>query len=147
MRDEIGMVISLKSIVNKEGYNAKARQLAKEVYKNIHAHVPTAPSQRTRWVKLIFFRLLDLSTAVKMHQIISVEVDIVAVNACSFTQTMSLTSVIIIIIDIIYYDNNHHYYYWYYYYYYYSSYSSQLPLRRTPLGPAVSVHLREMSVL
>ena len=24
---------------------------------------------------------------------------------------------------------------------------SQLPLRRTPLGPAVSVHLREMSVL
>ena len=75
--------------------------------------------------------------------LISVEVDIVAMNACSFTQTMSLTSVIIIIIDIIYYDNNNHHYY----YYYYSSYSSQLRLRRTPLGPAVSVCLREMSVL
>ena len=36
------------------------------------------------------------------NNLISVEVDIVAVNACSFTQTMSLTSVIIIIIDIIY---------------------------------------------
>lgn len=55
MRDEIGMVISLKSIVNKEGYNAKARQLAKEVYKNIHAHVPTAPSQRTSGTTQAFF--------------------------------------------------------------------------------------------
>ena len=72
-------------------------------------------------------------------------------NACLFAQKMSLTSVIITIIDITYYDNNHHYYYcyyyYYYYYYYYSSYSSQLPLRRTPLGPALSVRLREMSVL
>lgn len=43
--------------------------------------------------------------------LISVEVDIVAMNACSFNQKMSLTSVIIIIIDIIYHNNHYYYYY------------------------------------
>ena len=48
MRDEIGMVISLKSIMNKEGYNAKARQIAKEVYQNILPPVNVASSKRAR---------------------------------------------------------------------------------------------------
>ena len=34
-----------------------------------------------------------------------------------------------------------------YFYYYYHYHYSQLSLRRTPLGPALAVRLREMSVL
>ena len=48
MREEIGMVISLKSIMNNEGYNAKARQIAKEVYQNIIPPVNVASSKKTR---------------------------------------------------------------------------------------------------
>ena len=48
MREEIGMVISLKSIMNKEGYNAKARQIAKDVYQNIIPPVNVASSKKTR---------------------------------------------------------------------------------------------------
>ena len=48
MRDEIGMVISLKTIMNKEGYNAKARQRAKEIYQNILPPVNVASNKKTR---------------------------------------------------------------------------------------------------
>lgn len=48
MRDEIGMVISLKTVMHKEGYNAKARQMAKEVYQNIIPPVNPASNKRTR---------------------------------------------------------------------------------------------------
>jgi len=49
MREEIGMVISLKTIMHKEGYNAKARQMAKEIYQNIIPPVNTASSKRSRY--------------------------------------------------------------------------------------------------
>lgn len=43
------MVISLKTIMNKEGYNSKARQMAKEVYQNIIPPISTTSSKRTRY--------------------------------------------------------------------------------------------------
>ena len=48
MREEIGMVISLKTIMHKEGYNPKARQMAKEVYQNIIPPINTTSSKRIR---------------------------------------------------------------------------------------------------
>lgn len=50
MKEEIGMVISLKTIMHKEGYHSKARQLAKEVYQNIISTVKTPSSRRARRV-------------------------------------------------------------------------------------------------
>ena len=49
MREEIGMVISLKTIMHKDGKNAKARQMAKEVYQNIIPPVNTTSSKRTKY--------------------------------------------------------------------------------------------------
>lgn len=54
MREEIGMVISLKTIMHKEGYNSKARQMAKEVYQNIIPPVNSTSSKRTRYGKTSF---------------------------------------------------------------------------------------------
>ena len=50
MKEEMGMVISLKTIMHKEGYHSKARQLAKEVYQNIISTVKTPSSRRARHV-------------------------------------------------------------------------------------------------
>lgn len=55
MREEIGMVISLKTIMHKEGYNPKARQMAKEVYQNIIPPVNTTSSKRTSGTSQSFF--------------------------------------------------------------------------------------------
>jgi len=55
MREEIGMVISLKTIMHKEGYNAKARQMAKEIYQNIIPPVNTASSKRSSGTSQSFF--------------------------------------------------------------------------------------------
>jgi len=55
MREEIGMVISLKTIIHKEGYNAKARQMAKEIYQNIIPPVNTASSKRSSGTSQSFF--------------------------------------------------------------------------------------------
>lgn len=56
MKEEIGMVISLKTIMHKEGYHSKARQLAKEVYQNIISTVKTPSSRRARrvYIFLVF---------------------------------------------------------------------------------------------
>lgn len=55
MRDEIGMVISLKTIMNKEGFNAKARQIAKEVYQNIITPVNVASTKKSGGTSQSFF--------------------------------------------------------------------------------------------
>jgi len=55
MRDEIGMVISLKTIMNKEGYNAKVRQTAKEVYQNILPPVNVSSSKKASGTSQTFF--------------------------------------------------------------------------------------------
>lgn len=55
MREEIGMVISLKTIMHKEGYHSKAKQLANEVYQNIISSVKTPSSRRASEASQSFF--------------------------------------------------------------------------------------------
>lgn len=55
MKEEMGMVISLKTIMHKEGYHSKARQLAKEVYQNIISTVKTPSSRRASETSQSFF--------------------------------------------------------------------------------------------
>lgn len=55
MREEMGMIISLRSIMNKEDYNLRARQLAKEVYQNIIPAVNVASNKKTSSASQSFF--------------------------------------------------------------------------------------------
>lgn len=55
MREEMGMIVSLKSIMNREDCNPKARQLAKEVYLNIMPTVSVPSGKRTSGPSQSFF--------------------------------------------------------------------------------------------